>query len=1063
MKMNINRFRGRTSVLGIFALVLIALMLLGNIPGTNGEWSTSVFEEQIDIERSPDHLEDRAPFNGENLHLTITSKNNQMINAANVWVWVYYQGTLQTEGAFTFLRINQTVMEVDVQGYPGGYNVQYEVNAFDERNSPVRSTRYSYTVIENGSWIDTDFENNIILSWGPQEPANGQDITINITSRDPLVAIERADLFYTVNILDQDPVDGVAYFEVVNSTHMTAKVITYPPGSRISFHVEAYDQYFHNVVSDNFVYEYPRPPILDPVFQGILFIILKDEAENVPANQAVVVFANNTYQYETVTVNGMAFTNSTVYQGDYRIDIIYNGKKVTKTVSVPRNDGSFTFQFGVNQKTYMVADEAEDRPYIREIIGFVLAFGFLIGLFYLAHKIKETREAMNERKKKTRRRVDKEVEDKWYEKLIQDEELKEKVVRCAGILLLSLLGLFWAPFFPWWMVLISAAFLTAIAYKYPFISMLVMAVLVTSAVSYQSKEFGWVFLVFSLIVMIGGFFDWRFAYLSFLTVFAAGFGLGFAVPMVAAVTFSLFLGTTVLITAGLFLLIVTPSGTFQWFSFLAVPTHEKSFVQFDKGIESGWSPIDFINSIGDLTTVDTNILSTVLQETMGSLIPLFGLIGWGLAMVVVYFLFNKWMKEEIEIDKEPKNWAIRLIPAGIIIIFGVISILWAKVEFTVWLIFPFLAVIPATLIPFGIRAVGEEALPMQYGVVGITSSDVGKKISDMVGFKSTSFNDIGGLEDVKREVKNALMVPLLEPEMATKYGVKPSKGLLLFGPPGCGKTLMLKAVASDLNVEMIGVKCSDVMSKWYGESEGLIASLYEEARARSPCILFFDEIDAIAKRRDFYSTDDVTPRVLSIMLSEMDGMDDAEGIIIVATTNMPDLVDPALMRPGRFDKVIYVPPPDKASRGEILKVHLKGKFVSDNIDTGTLAKSTKGFSGADLANLVREASSFGLERALETRKPQPITMQDLVKVLDELKPSITSKMIKMYDKLRAEYERKTKNKKGKKVKSGKIEKPPAPPKMNFDEKKKAKPAHDVASDIDELESEIDELHSWEDE
>jgi SpoVK/Ycf46/Vps4 family AAA+-type ATPase len=344
---------------------------------------------------------------------------------------------------------------------------------------------------------------------------------------------------------------------------------------------------------------------------------------------------------------------------------------------------------------------------------------------------------------------------------------------------------------------------------------------------------------------------------------------------------------------------------------------------------------------------------------------------------------------------------------------------------------------------------------MQYGVEELKSSDVGKKISEMVGFRKASFKDIGGLEDVKREVKNALMVPLLEPEMATKYGVKPTKGIMLFGPPGCGKTLMLRAVASDLNVEMIGIKCSDVMSKWYGESENLIANLYEEARSRAPCILFLDEIDAIAKRRDFYSTDDVTPRVLSIMLSEMDGMDEAEGIIVVATTNMPDLVDPALMRPGRFDKVIYVPPPDEESRGEILKVHLKGKFVSDNIDTGVLAKNTKGFSGADIANLVREASSAGLERALETKKPQPITMQDLVTVLNEIKPSVTPKMIKMYDKLRHEYERKKKN--NTKDSGMKMEKDAHAPRWASESKS------EPTKDKEKKSEEVEEFQSWEDE
>jgi transitional endoplasmic reticulum ATPase len=138
----------------------------------------------------------------------------------------------------------------------------------------------------------------------------------------------------------------------------------------------------------------------------------------------------------------------------------------------------------------------------------------------------------------------------------------------------------------------------------------------------------------------------------------------------------------------------------------------------------------------------------------------------------------------------------------------------------------------------------------------------------------------------------------------------------------------------------------------------------------------------------------------------MDGMDEAEGIIIVGTTNMPDLVDPALMRPGRFDKVIYIPPPDLSSREQIMRIHLKGKYVDKDIDTGILARRTEGFSGADLANLVREASSLGLERALETKRPQPITQKDLESILDEIRPSVSPTMLKTYDKLRNEYERK---------------------------------------------------------
>ncbi len=1057
--MSENRMFAKAALAAL--MLMIIFMGINMLPHGGSEWSTNLFEEAVEIEREPDHINDRAPFNMEPFHLLISSKTNQTINAADVLMTWSYEGRTGKEGGYGFSRIDQRTMEVEMPGYPGGYNIQYRIVAYDEMNHPLTSTTYSYTVLQNGSWKDTDFQNNILMEWGPKEPANGQSITINITSRDNTVAIERGDLLYSVNLdEDREPVDGVLYFERVNATAMTAELIPYPPGSRISFHVEAYDQYHHMISSDNHVYEYPEPPDPGEIYTGLLFVQLRDMSRNgAPPERATVTISNSSYEYQMEAVNGVAFTNVSVYEGEYSIEVAYsvNGEEFKETFDVSTEGGTFSFEFEINKKTYQVSREEEKRPFLFEIVGLVMITGFTALSFWGASGIDEVRRSMNEKKKARRKKE--EVKETLPERVLMDNELKEKLIRSGAVLLLSLLGLFWAPFYPWWMVLILAGFLTGIAWRFPYISMLVIAVLVTAAASYQSTEMGWVFLVFSLVVMVGGFFDWKYAYLSLLTVFAAGYGVGFAVPIIAAVAFSLFLGTVVWITTSLFLLVIAPSGTFQWFSLLASPEHDKSFVQFHKGIPSDWAPVNVANAIGDLSYVDMDIISTVLSSTMGSLIPLFGIVGWGAAMLAGYLVFRHLLSEDAALKKDPKTIGLMLVPAGILLVFGIISVIWADLELSVWLILGMITVLPASLIPFGIRKLGEEALPQEYGAEEMVSSDVGKKISEMVGFRKASFEDIGGLENVKREVKNALMVPLLEPEMAKKYGVKPSKGVLLFGPPGCGKTLMLRAVASDLNVDMIGIKCSDVMSKWYGESEGLIAGLFEEARARSPCILFLDEIDAIAKRRDFYSTDDVTPRVLSIMLSEMDGMDEAEGIIIVATTNMPNLVDPALMRPGRFDKVMYVPPPDKSSREEIIKVHLKGKYASDDIDVSKLAGRTKAFSGADLANLVREASSLGLEKALETGKPQPIKMEYMQEVLDEIKPSISSKMIKMYDKMRREFERKKKGPKKERTESDEEGRG-----AEVDAKSQGPgKGKERIRDLEEIDHEIEETGDWEEE
>lgn len=1068
----------RYGKISIFAIAILMMGMIGTLimvsQETDAEWETNVFDEVIEVTRTPDHINDRAPMNGEPLHLEITTKNDKIINAADVrFSWIY-GGETSAKGGFPFERIDQTTMEVEIPGYPGGYEIQYEILVYDENNRVLQSPLHSYEVIKNGSWNGNDFQTNLILEWGPSDPEIGEPININITSRDPLVVIQRADLFYTVNIPDQEPVEGVAFFERVNGTVMSYELIPYPAGSRISFHIEAYDSYLDSIRSESTVYEYPLPPVIGPIYNGIIFVTLIDERKGEPVDPegTVVQFYNDTYFYETEPVNGIVFTNQTVNQGTYKLKVIYKDEEYVFDLNVPRQDGKFTFSFNVNKETFSVDMDDEERPAYLEVIGAVLMLILVVGASFGAVKAKGIRESLNEKKKKARKKVDEVSEPTMLERLFVDEERKTLVMRTAAFCGLSLLGLFWAPFYPWWAVLLFAGFVTALSWKLPYISMIVLSLFVTAAAAYQSNEFGWVFLIFTMVIMIGGFFDWRYAYLSLLTIFLAGYGFGFVVPVIAAVTISLFLGTLVLITAGILMLVIAPSGNFTWLGFLASPEHEKSFVTFSRSIDSGWTPVDIVTQFGDMAHTDTDILSTVLVDTMGSIIPFFGLIGWAFAMIVGYLILKKWESGGVTINGDIKKWLLRAVPGIIVVVFGVISIMWAEMDFTVWTIIALVGCIPASISAFTLRALGEEALPLEFGVEEIKSADIGKKVSEMVGFRKASFNEIGGLADVKREVKNALMVPLLEPEMATKYGVKPSKGLMLFGPPGCGKTLMLRAVASDLNVDMIGIKCSDVMSKWYGESENLIASLFEEARARSPCILFLDEIDAIAKRRDFYSTDDVTPRVLSIMLSEMDGMDEAEGIMIVATTNMPDLVDPALMRPGRFDKVIYVPPPDGVSRQEILKVHMKGKYIAD-IDVDKLAGRTKGFSGADLANLVREASSLGLERALETKKPQPIMMEDMEAVLDEIKPSITPKMIKMYDKLRREYERKKKGAKGpasisddegpkkkkpsKKQDKGTSSPPPPPPTLPRNDKK----VYDLKDIEHELDTEMEELGEWE--
>nr|WP_126451364.1 AAA family ATPase [Sulfodiicoccus acidiphilus] len=275
------------------------------------------------------------------------------------------------------------------------------------------------------------------------------------------------------------------------------------------------------------------------------------------------------------------------------------------------------------------------------------------------------------------------------------------------------------------------------------------------------------------------------------------------------------------------------------------------------------------------------------------------------------------------------------------------------------------------------------------------------------GDREVSWESVGGYDDVKKEIREYMELPLKNRELARKYGLKPPKGILLFGPPGCGKSLMMKALASESRLNFIYVNVSDIMSKWYGESEARLKELFASARKTAPCILFFDEIDTIGTKRESHTGDSVTPRLLSLMLSEIDGLQSDDSVIIVGSTNVPQLLDKALLRAGRFDKVIFVGPPDRDARRQILKVHCSDKPLDETVDLDKIADATERYSGADLANLCQEVARRVASEALE-KGERKISMDDFSQVIKRYKPSITLQMLEDYEKFRMDFERRFK-------------------------------------------------------
>jgi transitional endoplasmic reticulum ATPase len=256
------------------------------------------------------------------------------------------------------------------------------------------------------------------------------------------------------------------------------------------------------------------------------------------------------------------------------------------------------------------------------------------------------------------------------------------------------------------------------------------------------------------------------------------------------------------------------------------------------------------------------------------------------------------------------------------------------------------------------------------------------------------WEDIGGLEQVKQELKEAVEWPIKNPEIFERLGIRPPKGILIYGPPGCGKTLVARGVATESETNFITIKGPEVFSKWVGESEKAIREVFRKARMAAPAVIFFDEIDSLVPRRGAgFSDSGVTERVISQLLTEMDGIITLEDIVIIAATNRPDIVDPAVLRPGRFDRLVYVPEPDEQSRLQIFKIYTKGMPLAKDVDLATLVTMSKGYSGADIEGLCREAAMHALRKDVNSSE---VAMQDFQYALKRIGPSITPDMEKWY-------------------------------------------------------------------
>ncbi|MEW5929194.1 MAG: CDC48 family AAA ATPase [Gemmatimonadota bacterium] len=273
----------------------------------------------------------------------------------------------------------------------------------------------------------------------------------------------------------------------------------------------------------------------------------------------------------------------------------------------------------------------------------------------------------------------------------------------------------------------------------------------------------------------------------------------------------------------------------------------------------------------------------------------------------------------------------------------------------------------------------------------------------MIQVPNVTWDDVGGLEEAKRSLREGIELPLKHPDAFRRIGIRPAKGFLLYGPPGTGKTMLAKAVAREAEANFIATKSSDLLSKWYGESEQQVTRLFQRARQVAPTVIFIDEIDSLAPQRGGgLGEPAVTERVVNTILAEMDGLEELQGLVVIGATNRPTLLDPALLRPGRFDELVYVSVPEREGRLRILRIHTGEMPLAGDVDLETLADRTHGYTGADLEDLVRRA---GLQAIREDLEMTEVPMRLFETALKETRASVTPEMEREYEELLEQLKR----------------------------------------------------------
>ncbi len=575
------------------------------------------------------------------------------------------------------------------------------------------------------------------------------------------------------------------------------------------------------------------------------------------------------------------------------------------------------------------------------------------------------------------------------------------------------------PFYPIYLTFILAIVCGGVAYKVPWAGTGLSMVLTFPAVAYQSPLFAWVFAILLSATFFKMFSDW--AIVSTLQVLVLspfafhGTALGsffgwFTIVGMLVASFHFGSKKSLFMSVVSILLILLLSSIWLIENSAYLPLNLKTYQPASEYLTITKKTVEITGvmpalseSLGKLFSAEvfTGIGNAIGKPVENILKILFSDSGFLqiASWVIVLYLVN-YLSGIIKSKKFQTMSSLAyllIIPVYYFIsTFGATSF---RLEFAGMVVSS--VIVMGVLEHFGVQISREKELERSEKVKGFGKFG----IQDLsAGTSESSLADFGGYEDVKQELLDAIVTPLEKKELAYTYGLKAPAGILLFGPPGTGKTMLMRALAKELKYGFYYIKSSELMSQWFGESEKNVNEVFEIARKSAPAILFFDEIDSIGKSRTLQS-DDVGQRVLTALLQQMDGgLKGKKPVIVIGATNVPQQLDPALMRPGRLDKIIYMHLPDPKAREAIFKVHLR-KLPTADIDYAKLVEKTNRFSGADLKNVVNEAIKITAKEATAKGVVMPVTTEHIMDVVGRVRPSTSLASMDDYDQFRLDFER----------------------------------------------------------